>query len=310
MKKPTAPKKRRVTKPTSAPPADALLTFRPFPKAAINSPETFHDLGPVAPPSAQAKALGANLPSHVLEADARKLLDALNGSGPRQEPPHSGTACTLDAALARLRDYALFGDAAAFAALGFILRNAVADFHEIARRHPALAASWGETQNTLPALTGRNPGHAADLDAAFDRFRLGEKSPFRVNPPQGKKAPNINTAANVIAAGLCAHLDAHRRPVAMFRAPVPPWARLAAVLPDLDTATASAWVDAAWALLLETTGGHPEEFQSLAALGAKGARKDGLQSPATKAANVRAEIRQSIREAIHLLARKKVITPR
>jgi len=161
----------------------------------------------------------------------------------------------------------------------------------------------------LPALTGRNPGHAADLHAAFNLFRLGEKSPYRVNPPQGKKAPHTSTPANVIAAGLCAHLDAHRRPVAMFRAPVPPWARLAAVLLDLDTTTASAWVDAAWALLLESTDGHPEKFHSLAALGAKGARKDGLQSSATKAANVRAEIRQSVREAIHLLARKKVITP-
>lgn len=309
----TTARKTKPARPSRTVPDSARLAVRPFPKQALISPETFHDLGPIITPPAQATALGANLPPLTLEADARKLLDALNGSGPRQQPPHSGTACTLDAALARLRDHALEGDDAAFAALGFILRNAVADFHEIARRHPALAASWGETQNTLPALTGRNPGHAADLDAAFDLFRLGEKSPFRVNPPQGRKAPNTNTAANVIAAGLCAHLDTHRRPVAMFRAPVPPWARLAAVLPELDTATAAAWVDAAWALLLETTGGHPEEkkeFHSLAALGAKGARKDGLQSPFTKAANVRAEIRQSVREAIHLLARKKVITPR
>ena len=309
----TTARKTKPAKPARTAPPSALLAVRPFPKQAITSPETFHDLGEIVSPSAQAKTPGANLPPLTLEADARKLLDALNGTGPRQQPPHSGTACTLDAALARLRDHALEGDAAAFAALGFILRNAIADFHEIARRRPALAASWGETQNTLPALTGRNPGHAADLDAAFVLFHLGEASPYRVNPPHGKKAPNTNTAANVIAAGLCAHLDAHRRPVAMFRAPVPPWARLAAALTDLDTTTAAAWVEAAWALLFETTGGHPEdkkEFHSLAALGAKGARKDGLQSPATIAVNVRAEIRQSVREAIHLLARKKVITPR
>ena len=182
MKKPTAPKKKRAPKAKPALPAavpnSALLAVRPFPKQALTSPETFHDLGPIITPSAQAKTPGANLPPQVLEADARKLLDALNGTGPRQQPPHSGTACTLDAAIARIHDHALEGDAAAFAALGFILRNAIADFHEIARRHPALAAGWGETQNTLPALTGRNPGHADDLNASFDLFRLGEKSPY------------------------------------------------------------------------------------------------------------------------------------
>lgn len=292
----TTTSKTKPARPSRTVPDSARLAVRPFPKQALISPETFHNLGPIITPPAQATALGANLPPLTLEADARKLLDALNGSGPRQQPPHSGTACTLDAALARLRDHALEGDAAAFAALGFILRNAVADFHEIARRHPSLAAAWGETQNTLPALTGRNPGHAADLDAAFVLFHLGEKSPYRVNSEnrKGGRAPNAAAPVNALAAGLCAHLDTHRRPVAMFRAPVPPWARLAAVLPNLDTTTAEQWSEAALECLFSSTE-NAAEIARLCSLG-KVRENETKRGVSPQISAIKTRLRRAIRD--------------
>ena len=307
MKKPIAPKRKpgKKTTPLAAvrvPPA-ALWPVRPFPKKAITSPETYHDLGPVVAPTDQAKAPGANLTPHVLASDARKLLNALTGSGPRQEPPHSGTVCALDEALARLRDHALEGDADAFAALGFILRNAVADFHEIARRRPALAAVWGERENTLPAMVGRNPGHAADLEAAFARFRLGEKSPYRVNSEKRKgcRAPNSNTPVNALAAGLCAHLNDHRPPrfpICMMRPPIPPWARLASDLPELSLNTAEQWSKAAFELIASSCA-NEAEIVTFCGLG--DVREDDVANGVSPQISA---IKARLRRAVHDLAAK------
>ena len=289
--KPNKPKR------TTTPPP-GLLRVRPFPKKGVTSPETFHDLGPVVIPADQAAALGAHLPTNVLETDARKLLVALNGSGPRQEPPHTGTAFALDEALSRLRDHALAGDADAFANLGFILRNAVADFHEIARLNPALAAAWGERQNTIPALTGRNPGHAADLNTAFTLFNLGEKSPYRVNS-EHRKAPSAITRSNALAAALCAHLNAHRFAVELMRPPVPPWAGLAAKLPELDASTAHLWTKAAFELL-ESSVENEAELLRLSDLG------DVREHDTKKGTSSQREaIKARLRRAMSVIAAKK-----
>lgn len=288
--------------PAKTPPAAALLPVLPFPRRGAQTmpgptAPGWHDLGPIRTPAEQAAAPGANLAPHVLEADAVKVLDALTGSGPRQAVPHSGTAYALEEGLARLRDHALAGDADAFAALGFVLRRAVADFHEIARRQPALAAAWGENQNTLPALTGKNPGHRSDLEAAFALFRLGEKSPYRVNPEnrKGGKAPDASNPVNALAAGLCEHLAAHRRPVATMRPPVPKWASLAADLPTLSRDTARQWSEAALKLL-ESTFENPAELVKYCSLGDIREAEDATESAAPQVSAIRARIRRGIRE--------------
>ncbi len=279
----------------------ATIPVRPFPKRAVTEPGVFHNLGPVVTPAEQAKAKHADAPPHEVAAAARQAMDALAGSGPSQTPAHSDTALALETALARLRDHAIEGDAAAFAWLGYVLRNAVADFHEVARRNPDVAAAWGETQNTLPVLAGRNKGHAREAESLFTLFRLGGKSPYRVNPEAraGGHAPDAANAVNALAAGLCQHLAVHRLPVAAMRAPVPAWARLASRLPELSRETADAWADAAKELLKSSFSndadlvahcelGDSREFES---------EGDGVGKQV-------AEIHRRIRRAIHSLAAK------
>jgi hypothetical protein len=296
-----------------------LFTVRPFPKKAVTSPESFHDLGEIltpaqmaakATPLAIAEANGeppdkvpASVSPRYIAKATGKAIAALVGSGPKQDEPHLDTALALAEGLARLRDHALAGDADAFARLGFILRNAVADFHEIAQRHPAIAAAWGKTQNTLPALVGRNPGHLSDLEKTFTRFNLGEASPYRVNsePRKGGRAPNASNSTNTLAAGLCEHLNAHRPPaflVRYCRPPVPDWVKLASTLHELSRETADQWADAAIKLLVSSfeNDGELVRYCSLGDVREDETRK-GV-SPQISAINTR------VRRAIHKIAKK------
>ena len=80
---------------------------------------------------------------------------------------------------------------------------------------------WSRKENVVPVLTGRNIGQRKQLAADLDAFAVGEASPFRVNPPSGKKAPDVSTVANAIAGQLCQHLARHRFPVGIMERPVP-----------------------------------------------------------------------------------------
>ncbi|MCC6414603.1 MAG: hypothetical protein IT582_01665 [Opitutaceae bacterium] len=286
------------------PEAARVFPARPFPLAAIVNPgDAPHDLGPTQSPADMARADppgGAWREMSLADATA-KAFAALVGSGPQQTPPHFATGEHLRDALARLRDHALTGDAAALQEYAFTVTQAVADLAEMARRHPDLVRPWSRAQNTVPVLTGRNLGHRRELDATLAAFAVGEASPYRVNPA-GKRARDVSTPANALAGALCAHLAAHRVNLAIMRPPVPAWARLASALPDFSAKTWRKWEAAAWACLLDATNQHPEALPALAALGTKGARKDGLQSVRTRAANVRAEIHQSLKEAFRGLA--------
>lgn len=257
----------KTTAPGATPPPlpdFALIPARPFPKEAIKDPVRCYSLGLIVPPAEQARAKHADAPTHRISPPARQALAALTGSGPRQTPPHSDTAELLGEALARLRDHARDGDADAFATLGQLLREAVADFHVVAQQRPVLAAAWGRNQNSLPANAGRNTAHTDDLETALNLFTLGEASPYRVNPikKRGGKAPDFNTDVNALAALLCRHLADHRALAGLLRPPVPKWARLAANLPELNHRTADVWNSAAWELLASSV----ENERELAAI--------------------------------------------
>jgi hypothetical protein len=216
--------------------------------------------------------------------------------------PHLETRLALSAGLARLRDFALAGDLDAAAALGAVLSEAVADLAELARRKPEVVRAWSSKQNVVPVLTGRNIGHRKQRDAELAAFAVGTVSRYRVNPPPGRKAPDLSSPANEIAGHLCRHLAEHRAKARVLKKLVPRWVRLTANLPELAKETWEPWADAAWECLLDATAGRPEGFPSLRTLGRKAENRDGLKTPRTLAANVRAEIRQTLREAIRTLA--------
>ncbi|MEY3775275.1 MAG: hypothetical protein RLZZ129_2055 [Verrucomicrobiota bacterium] len=295
MKKPAAKK--------TTLPDPALLPVMPFPVSAINAPAYPHAFGPVQTPEEMAQHVPpkGRWREVTVEAAATKALAALVGSGPKQEPPHSGTAQHLREGLARLRDHALAGDANAMRWLGIVLSEAVADLGEMARRHPEIVRTWSRKQNVIPVLTGRNKGHRDELFTDLAAFAVGEDSPYRVNP-KGKKVPDISTPANRLAGMLCDHLSHYRFSVEIMRPPVPTWARMASKLPELTADTWEDWADAAWECLLYASNDHPEAQPGLAKLGTRAARKDGLQTAPTRAANVKAEIRQTLREAIQKIA--------
>jgi len=269
-----------------------------------------HDLGEVQTPAemAQHTPPGGQWEKFTLSAAADKALAALIGSGPNQTPPHASTAITLREGLARLRDYALAGDADAMRWLGFVLSEAVADLGEMARRKPEIVCAWSRKRNVVPVLAGKNKGHREQLARDLDAFAVGELSPYRVNPPRGKKVPDVSTPANALAGDLCQHLAVHRFSVSIMKRPVPKWAHKASALPELSKNTWEKWAEAAWECILDATDRHPESCDALKPLGAKGARKAGLQTPRTKATNVKAEIRQTLREAMRNLAAAPTFT--
>jgi len=247
-----------------------LFNARPFPKKAVTSPESFHDLGEIltpeqmaakATPQAIAEANGEptdKVPASVSPRDinraARKALDALVGCGPKQNLPHFDTALALAEGLARLRDFALAGDAAAMRALGFVLSQAVADLGEMARKKPEVVREWSRKRNVVPVLTGKNKGHRTQLAADLDAFGVGEATPYRVNLERRKGNPgfSVSTPANALAGLLALHLAAHRPPgfdVRSCRPPVPDWVELASTLPELSRETAAKWAKAAFQML-------------------------------------------------------------
>ncbi len=296
-----------------------LFNARPFPKKAVTSPESFHDLGEIltpeqmaakATPQAIAEANGeptdkvpASVSPHDINRAARKALDALVGCGPKQNVPHFDTALALAEGLARLRDFALAGDAAAMRALGFVLSQAVADLGEIARKKPEVVREWSRKQNVVPVLTGKNKGHRTQLAADLDAFGVGEATPYRVNLERRKGNPgfSVSTPANALAAGLCEHLNAHRPPGFLFRycpSAVPDWVKLASTLPELSRETADQWADAAIKLLASSFENNVElvKYCSLGDV-REDETREGV-SPQISA------IKARLRRAIHELAKK------
>ena len=285
---------------------DALLPVKPFPLAsfaASRDGQGKHYLAGILTPAQMAASVPPGASSRAIVKATQKAVGALAGCGPAQEPPHFGTHLVLSEGIDRLRDYALAGDKDAMRCLGVLLRKAVADLGEIARRKPGIVREWSRKQSVVPVLTGKNKGHRKQLEVDLAAFAVGEDSPYRVNPPPRKKAPDVSTKANELAGGLCSHLADCRASAGLHRKPEPEWARMAANLPELSRATWKRWEEAAWECLLASTKRHPEEHPFLRDLGTKGERKDGLEKPRTVAANVRAEIRQTLREAIRGLAR-------
>jgi hypothetical protein len=275
-------------------------TARPFPIHLFNATLDAHDLGEILTPEQMAAKVPHAAAPAAIDRAARKALDALAGCGPKQPVPHVYTAEALARGLAALRNFALAGDPDAMRSLGFVLSQAVADLGEIARRHPEIVREWSRKQNVVPVLTGRNIGHREQLATDLDAFGVGEATPYRVNP-QGKRVPDISTPANALAGQLCQHLAYYRAIFPCLQKP-PEWARLAAKLRPLSKADWKQWANAAWACLLDATGKHPEENPNLKPLGAKATHTDGLQTPRTLATNIRAEIRQTLHEAIRNLA--------
>lgn len=255
-------------------PDGAKIAVRPFPIHRFNAAfDARHDLGEILTPAQMAaKVPHAPTPADINRA-ARKALDALAGCGPKQTVPHLDTALFLAEGLARLRDFALAGDRDAMRWLGFVLSQAVADLGEMARLHSAIVCEWSRKQNVVPVLTGRNIGHRKQLAADLDAFDVGALSPYRVNPPKGRKTFDSSTPANYLASLLCAHLASYRFSVGIMQSHVPKWAKLASKLPPLSKAVWERWANAAWACLLDSTDGHPENNADVAKLGAKGRAK-------------------------------------
>jgi len=285
---------------------DALLPVKPFPLAAFTTSrdgQGKHWLNEILTPKRMAASVLLVASPWAIFQATRKAVAALAGCGPSQERPHLWTHLVLSEGIDRLRDHALAGDKAAMRCLGSLLHKAVADLGEIARRKPEIVREWSRKQTVVPVLAGKNKGHRKQLEVDLAAFAVGEDSPFRVNPPPRKKAPDVSTGANALAGGLFSHLADCRASAGLHRKLVPTWARMAGVLPEFSRVTWERWAEAAWECLLASTKGHPEEHSFLRDLGRKGERKDGLGTPRTVAANVRAEIRQTLREAIRGLAR-------
>ena len=257
------------TKGTKPLPDGAGIAVRPFQihlfNAAFDAP---HDLGEILTPEQMAaKVPLAPTPADINRA-ARKALDALVGCGPKQTVPHLDTALLLAEGLARLRNFAIAGDAAAMRLLGSVLSQAVADLAELARRHPEIVREWSRKQNVVPVLTGKNAAQTGtkkdlgQLRRDLDAFDVGALSPYNINPApkRGGGTFNATTRVNTVAGGLIHHLGNHRYSTLLMARPVPPWAEMAAVLPELTKATATQWAKAAWECLKSATGSQPEKF--------------------------------------------------
>lgn len=283
-------------------PDGAGIAVRPFAihlfDAAFNAP---HDLGEILTPEQMAaKVPLAPTPADINRA-ARKALDALIGCGPKQTVPHFDTALLLAEGLARLRDFALAGDAAAMRSLGDVLSLAVADLAELARKKPEVVREWSRKQNVVPVLTGKNAAqtgtrkHVGQLRRDLDAFDVGALSPYKINPAPKRGGGSFNAATPVdaLAGHLIHYLGNHRYSTLLMAHPVPDWAKLAADLPELTKANATQWREAAWECLMSATGSQPEKHIALG----KGRASEG---PAAE----REMIKTSLLAAIKRMARK------
>ena len=299
-------------------PDGAGIAVRAFPihlfDAAFDAP---HDLGEIltpaqmaakATPHAIAEANGEppdKVPAIVSPRDIAKAtgkaIAALVGSGPKQDVPHFDTALALAEGLARLRDFAFAGDAAAMRSLGFVLRRAVADLAELARKKPEVVREWSRKQNVVPVLTGKNAAQTGSkkdvgqLRRDLDAFDVGALSPYKINPAPKRGGGTFNAATPVdaLAGHLIHHLGKHRYSTLLMTHPVPDWASMASVLDELSKATASKWTEAAWECLMSATGSQPEKHIALG----KGRASEG---PGAE----REMIKKSLLDAIKRMARK------
>ena len=283
-------------------PERAGINVRPFPIHLFNAAfDAQHDLGEILTP----KQMAAKVPQAPAPADinraARKALDALAGCGPVQPVPHVYTAEALARGLAALRNFALAGDLDAMRALGFVLSQAVADLGEMARQKPEVVREWSRKQNVVPVLTGKNAAqtgtkkYVGQLRRDLDAFDVGALSPYKINPAPkvGGGSFSAATTVNALAGHLIHHLGNHRYSTLLMARPVPPWAELPAVLPELTKATATQWTEAAWECLMSATGSQPEKHTDLG----KGRASEGRAAE-------REMIKNSLRAAIKLMARK------
>ena len=276
-------------------------TVNPFPLHAVATDQ--HDFGQILTPKQMEEKFPSGVPFEAIRSAVEKTMPVLVGSGPHQNGPHMMTFHALEFGIKRLRDFALAGDKAAMRCLGSLLWDGVSDLCEIARRHPELVRPWSRECNVVPVLTGKNLGHKKELKVMLDAFAVGEASPCRVNPPLRRRGPDVTNLANRIAASLCGYLNDYRDSSGVPLMPSCERVRMISRLPPLSKATWKKWADAGWESILHVTGGKPEEDEDLKDLGVKATHKAGLQSQKTKASNMRAEIHQTLREAIYALAR-------
>ena len=283
-------------------PDGAGIAVRPFPihrfNAAFDAP---HDLGEILTPEQMAARVPlAPTPADINRA-ARKALDALIGCGPKQTVPHLDTALLLAEGLARLRDFALAGDAAAMRSLGDVLSQAVADLAELARKKPEVVREWSRKQNVVPVLTGKNAAQTGtkkdvgQLRRDLEDFDVGALSPYKINPAPkvGGGTFNAATPVDALAGLLVHHLGNYRYSTLLMAHPVPKWAQLAADLTELTKANATQWREAAWECLMSATGSQPEKHTDLG----KGRASEG---PGAE----REMIKKSLLDAIKRMARK------
>lgn len=318
MKSPRKTVGKAGTKGTKPLPDGGGIAVRAFPIHLFDATLDAHDLGEILTPSQMAakatphaiaeangeppdKVPASVSPRHIAKATG-KAIAALVGSGPKQDVPHFDTALALAEGLARLRDFALAGDAAAMRSLGDVLSLAVADLAELARKKPEVVREWSRKQNVVPVLTGKNAAQTGtkkspvgQLRRDLDAFDVGALSPYKINPAPkvGGGTFNAATPVDALAGHLVHHLGKHRYSTLLMAHPVPDWAKLAADLTELTKANATQWRDAAWECLMSATGSQPEKHTDLG----KGRASEG---PGAE----REMIKKSLLDAIKRMARK------
>jgi len=258
--------------------------------------------GPTQTPAQMTAHAPRDISPDTVAMRTNEWFRALVATGPNQSAPHTATAETISQGLNRLRDFAAAGDAAAMRCYGRIIAEAVSDLSELARMHPEHVQAWSAVLPVVPVLTGRNRGHKSDLAADLDAFAVGQDSPVKINPQakRGGAGFNARTPGIFLAGALIDCMNQHSKALAFYPEPVPPWLRLFCALESAGPATAAQWADAAWEYLLDGTDGKPEAFFWDLGKGKATAAGGGKR---TAASNVRAEIRQTLREAIARMMR-------
>jgi len=244
------------------------------------------------------------IPRYQIRSSARHHLRALVGSGIYQEQRHYDTADAAYWVLSHLRDFALLGDQDAMDCFAGVLSRAVLDFTELSIQAPTVVQKWARKNDMVPAMVGKNPAHRRALEILLESLQLGEESPLRITPKKGKKAPDIGITANHIAITLFEYIEDVR--AGCIRLPMARALHQTLVnMPPFSASEAEIWAEAGWQIVLMCTNDQPESNEILKPLGGNVGKKAGLAQARTKAANVRAEIKQTLKESFQKLAPQK-----
>jgi len=190
------------------------------------------------------------------------------------------------------------------------LLEGVRRFEFLASHRPELFTQYTRRLAVIPATISRQKENAEECAQLMVKLQVSTNSLFSI-AAKGKQWRE-STPVNGLAVRLVRYIENNRWQSSIYLshpelyANWPEWFQRLARLKDFGAGTWDKWAEVAWAILFEVTKGKPQEHPDLQALGKSAAKKQPKDckplGELSKAANVRAKIKERLLEAFETIA--------